>query len=110
MFSTLECCVAMETRGEPDITLSICIFSGRQIEGAAKKNKEIHPSCRTDAVYPQFMQLVTCKDVFRVELQVDFVLLCYVFHDFVGAVILLRGQQPTERFREHPKKKDGGYP
>ena len=39
---------------------------------------------------------VTCKDVFRVKLQIHFVLLCYALHDPVGAVILLRGQQPTK--------------
>lgn len=80
------------------------------MEGATKKNKETRPGCRTDAVYPQLAHFVTCKDVFGVMLQVHVVLLCYVFHDPVGAVILLRGQQPTERLREHPKKKDGGYP
>lgn len=110
MFSAQECSVAMETRQEPDITLSIFIFSQTQMEGGTRKNKEIRPSCKTDAVSPHFMHLVTCKDVFGVNLQVHFVLLCYAFHDPVGAVILLCGQQPTERLREHPKKKDGGYP
>lgn len=47
MFSAQKCSVAMETRREPVITLSICIFSKTQMEGATK-NKEIRSSCRAD--------------------------------------------------------------
>lgn len=103
-FGAQEYYVAMETKRQPDITLSIWIFSQMQMEGATKKNKEregMPPSSR-------LMQLVTCKDVFGVKLQVDLVLLGDVFHYPVRAMVLLRGQQPAQRLREHPKRRDGG--